>query len=192
LVESVEQAVTTILQDFDVLGDNVSLRDVSTWVERLRDEIELREEEGNNGLSPLLKFVIPPEGGETESTKTSTDSTTDDLAKYILDETYDLLESPQFAVTERQCLDTTFDQLQTKVVGKLFLLKDDVPLANVVTHLQKKAVSTFHKPPCPTDEMKGWNGLLGITEELLPAVPNDYISKLERLDDVMELADVCF
>lgn len=191
LAESVEQAVTEILQEWDVLGDNASLRDVSTWIELVRDKIEQRKE--NGGLSPLLKFVIPPEGDSAEDDETMNSAeTTDELAKYILDETYDLLESPKFANTERQCLDTTFAQLRTKVLGKLFLLEDHIPLATVVTHLQKTAVSTFHKPPSHREEMKSWGGVLGMMEEPLPSVPNDYMSKLERLDDVLELADVCF
>jgi len=195
LAGSVEQAVTEILQTWDVLGDSASLRDVSTWMECVRDKIEQRKVK-TGGVNPLLKFVIPPEGGEAaaghDETKNFTDAAEDELAKYILDETYDLLESPTYANAQRRCLDTTFDQLRTKVLGELFLEEDRLPLANVVTHLQKSAVMTFHKPPSHREEMKSWGGVLGMMEEPLPSVPNAYISKLERLEDVLELADVCF
>jgi peroxin-3 len=153
-----------------------------------------KEQGGNQIMSQLVKFVIPQEGDDdTSSSNNANEDTSDELAKYILDETYDLLESPSFANAERQCLDTTFDQLRMRVLGKLFLLEDRIPLANVVTHLQKNAVSTFHKPPSDhKEEMKSWGGILGMMEEPLPSVPNDYISKLERLEAVHELCDVCF
>ena len=186
LAESVGDAVNEILQQWDVFGDDVSLRDVSTWLERVRDKIEQRRLKDDD-VSPLIKFVIPPEG---EANISSDD--TDELARYILDETYDLLESPTFANAERQCLDTTFNQLQTMALGKLFLEEDCLPLANVVTHMQKTAVSTFHKPPSHKEEMQNWGGVFGMMEEPLPSVPNEYISRLERLDAVLELSDVCF
>ncbi|KAL7524878.1 hypothetical protein ACHAXR_001893, partial [Thalassiosira sp. AJA248-18] len=195
LAESVGKAVEEILQQWDVLGGvDASLRDVSTWVERVRDIIEQRQEK-EEVMSHLVKFVIPPEGGAAaaaDAETNETDATEDELAKYILDETYDLLESPTFNMAERQCLDTTFAQLRTRVFGKLFLLEDSIPLATVVTHLQKTAVSTFYKPPSHKEEMKNWGGVLGMMEEPLPSVPNDYISKLERLEAVVELSDVCF
>mmetsp|Transcript_44572 Transcript_44572/g.93539 ORF Transcript_44572/g.93539 Transcript_44572/m.93539 type:complete len:579 (-) Transcript_44572:165-1901(-) len=192
LAKVVERAVGEILEKWNVLGDAASLRDVSTWIDRVRDAIEQRGAK-TDGLSPLLKFVIPPEGESEEDGRTDESmETTDELARYILDETYDLLESPNFANTEQQCLDTTFDQMRTKVLGKLFLSEDRMPLATVVTHLQKTAVSTFHKPPSHRDEMKNWEGILGMMEEPLPSVPNDYLSKLERLEAVVNLADVCF
>ncbi|EJK51152.1 hypothetical protein THAOC_29702, partial [Thalassiosira oceanica] len=54
------------------------------------------------------------------------------------------------------------------------------------------AVATFHKPPSHKDEMKNWGGVLGMLDEPLPSVPNDYIPKLERLESVNELGGVCF
>ena len=194
LATSLGKEVEDILQKFDVLGDNATLADVSSWIEFIRDKMEHRnEKEGKNQImSQLVKFVIPQEGDVDASSNNADNEASDELAKYILDETYDLLESPSFANAEKQCLDTTFDQLRMKVLGRLFLMEDSVPLANVVTHLQKNAVSTFHKPPSHKEEMKSWGGILGMMEEPLPSVPNDYISKLERLEAVHELCDVCF
>ena len=194
LATSLGKEVEDILQKFDVLGDNATLADVSSWIECIRDKMEHRnEKEGENQImSQLVKFVIPQEGDVDASSNNADNEASDELAKYILDETYDLLESPSFVNAEKQCLDTTFDQLRMKVLGRLFLMEDSVPLANVVTHLQKNAVSTFHKPPSHKEEMKSWGGILGMMEEPLPSVPNDYISKLERLEAVHELCDVCF
>ena len=191
LAESVGKEANDILQKWDVLGDDVKLTDVNTWIESIRDKMEHQKDGGM--MSRLVEFVIPPEGDDADANSFNTNDTTDELAKYILDETYDLLESPAFAKAERQCLDTTFDHLRVKVLGKIYLMEDEIPLANVVTQLQKTAVSTFHKPPSHKEEMKSWGGILGMMEEPLPsAVPNDYISRLERLDTVQELSNVCF
>mmetsp|Transcript_30397 Transcript_30397/g.68093 ORF Transcript_30397/g.68093 Transcript_30397/m.68093 type:complete len:535 (-) Transcript_30397:70-1674(-) len=185
LAGSIRQKVQQVTSAHDVLRSDVRLKDTSYWIESIRNAIERRS--AADLLSPLLKFVIPQEDSETEQT-----TNVDELANYILDETYDLLESPTFARAERQCLDVTFDQLQTKVLGKLFLLDDEMPLATVVTNFQKSAVATFHKPPSHKDEMKNWGGVLGMLDEPLPSVPNDYIPKLERLESVNELGGVCF
>ena len=189
LAKSVRKEVEEILGKWDVLGDDATLRDVTLWIETIRDKMEQRNRKEME-MSQLVKFVIPPEGELDDSSHN--DTSDDELAKYILDETYDLLESPTFANAEHQCLDTTFEQLQMKVLVKWFLLEDRIPLANVVTQLQKTAVSTFHKPPSHKEEMKSWGGVLGMMEEPLPSVPNDYISRLERLNTVQELSDVCF
>jgi peroxin-3 len=122
--------------------------------------------------SALVKFVIGQES------KDSDDSTSDELARYILDETYDLLESPTFAIAERDCLDATFDQLYKSMQSTLFAGKDQqIPVVNVVTHMQKAAVLTFHKPLSHRNEESN---------------PNAYILNLERLDAVQELSNVCF
>ncbi|KAL9179523.1 hypothetical protein ACHAXT_008813 [Thalassiosira profunda] len=189
LAQSVTECVEEALQKWDVFGDEVTQNDVTSWIESVRNNMERRQQK-NGGLSPFVQFVIPPEGEASEMEGSA--DTSDELAKYILDETYDLLESPTFATAERQCLDATFDLLQQRVTGKLFLSNDRIPLANVVTHLQKAGVSTFHKPPSHKEEMQGWGGVLGMMEEPLPSVPNAYISKLERLGGVAELGDVCF
>ena len=203
LAKSVGDAVEEILQNWDVLsGDDATLNDVSSWLENVRDKIEKNRQDNKEGIySSLVQFIIPPEGEEkvdADADAANDATVNDELAKYILDETYDLLESPTFANAERQCLDTTCTQLRTKVLCQLFKMEEEdrsIPLATVVTHLQKVAVSTFHKPPPSQykEEMMSWGGVLGMMEEPLPSgVPNEYISKLERLDAVMELSDVCF
>ena len=178
--------------DINIASD----RDVSKWMDSIRDKIEQRREK-TRGPNSFLKFVIPPKreaGRGDDDANYSVDVSEDDIARYILDETYDLLESLTYTNAQRQCLDATFDQLRTSVLGNFFMSaeNDRMPLANVVTHLQKSAVATFYKPPSHREEMKSWGGVLGMMEEPLPLVPNAYISKLERLEDVLELVDICF
>ncbi|KAL7525975.1 hypothetical protein ACHAWF_001584 [Thalassiosira exigua] len=189
LAASLRRIAKGILSDWDVLGEDVSRNDVSTWIERARIEVERSSVKG--GISPFAGFVIPPEG---EASMGADDGVTDELAAHILDETYDLLESPTYAAAERRCLDATFAQLRTRVIDGLFPVEGEsrAPLARVVVHLQKAAVNTFHEPPSHGEEMKSWGGILGMMEEPLPSAPNEYIPKLEHLDAVLELGDVCF
>jgi peroxin-3 len=170
----VGKEVTRMLQVWDVLNDDVTIQDVSSWLQSIRAGIEHQRRRREEGVSSsaLVQFVIGQES------KDSDDSTTDELARYILDETYDLLESPTFAIAERDCLDATFDQLYKSMLSTLFAGKDQqIPVVNVVTHMQKAAVLTFHKPLSHRNEASN---------------PNAYIPNLERLDAVQELSNVCF
>jgi peroxin-3 len=174
IANAVGKEVTRILQDWDVLNDDVTIQDVSSWLQSVRAGIEHQRRQREEGVSScaLVQFVI---GHESED---SDDSTSDELARYILDETYDLLESPTFAIAERDCLDATFDQLNNSLLSTLFGVKDQqIPVVNVVTHMQKTAVLTFHKPLSHRNEASN---------------PNAYIPNLERLDAVQELSNVCF
>ena len=197
LVEAVTKTVDDVLQNWDVLGgDEVSLDDVSSWMKTVRDSIEKRQQKGN--ASALVQFIIP------DVTEQSSEESMDELARYILDETYDLLESPSYAHAERMCLNITFTHLRVEGYAKLFSsptinvrgqkeekgTEERKPLAKVITHLQKQAVATFYKPPSHQDEMKDWEGVFKMMEEPLPSAPNVYIPKF--FDAVSELSDICF
>lgn len=198
LVEAVANASGDVLQNWDVLGgDDVSLDDVSAWMEKMRDSIEKRQHKGNS--SALVQFIIP------DDVEQSSDESMGELARYILDETYDLLESPTYAHAERMCLNITFMSLREDGYTKLFPSptinnrRDDEgdggeeerkPLAKVITHLQKQTVTTFYKPPSHQEEMKDWEGVFRMMEEPLPSAPNVYIPKF--FDAVAELSDICF
>ncbi len=198
LVEAIANASSDVLQNWDVLGgDDVSLDDVSAWMEKMRDSIEKRQHEGNS--SALVQFIIP------DDVEQSRDESMDELARYILDETYDLLESPTYAHAERLCLNITFMSLREDGYAKLFPSptinnrreeqeedgeEERKPLAKVITHLQKQTVATFYKPPSHQEEMKDWEGVFGMMEEPLPSTPNVYIPKF--FDAVAELSDICF
>jgi len=198
LAEAVAKAADDVLQNFDVLrGDDVSLDDVSSWMEAVRDVIEKRQQKGNS--SALVQFIIPDEAEQ------SSEESMDELARYTLDETYDLLESPTYAHSERLCLDVTFAHLREDGYAKLFSSPTTIsdsekeeendgeerkPLAKVITHLQKPTVATFYKPPSHQEEMKEWEGVFRMMEEPLPSAPNVYIPKF--FDAVAELSDICF
>lgn len=197
LTEAVAKAADDVLHSFDVLrGDDVSLDDVSCWMEAVRDVMEKRQQKGN--ASALVQFIIPDDEVEQSS-----EESMDELARYILDETYDLLESPTYAHAERLCLDVTFAHLRDDGYAKLFSTQtisdreqeenndeERIPVAKVITHLQKQTVATFYKPPSHQEEMKDWEGVFRMIEEPLPSSPNVYIPKF--FDAVAELSDVCF
>ena len=207
LGEAVSVVVERAVQDWDVLGsvdnglskkkDCVSLNDILHWVEQIRDEIDRKTKNGMTGASTLARFIIPAEDNNQDGMVN--EEVTDELAKFILDETYDLLESPTFASSERSCLNTTFKHLCNDGYAKLLAPQHEngneaqtVPLAAAITHLQKTAVSTFYKPPSKKDEIESWGGVFGMMEEPLPSDANVYIPLLERLDAVLELGNVCF
>mmetsp|Transcript_22925 Transcript_22925/g.48134 ORF Transcript_22925/g.48134 Transcript_22925/m.48134 type:complete len:652 (-) Transcript_22925:64-2019(-) len=220
LAAEVANAVEMATRQYDVRGaiDNselalkadASFEDVASWIENTRDHIEHRQKQTKAMSSVLTKFVIPPEDQNEDCTQ---HDAMDELARHILDETFDLLESPIFTNAERSCLDATFTELRDDRYAKLFshssadngnssdgdhgdMKKEEEeerkPLANVVTHLQKSAVATFHRPPSHKEEMESWGGILGMMEEPLPSAPNSYLPILERLSSVLELGDVCF
>ena len=194
LTEVVGKSVDDTLQNWNVLGgDNVSLNDVSSWMETIRDVIERRQQKGGSS-SALIQFIIPD-----ETSSASSDESMDELARYILDETYDLLESPTFAHAERMCLDATFTHLNIGGYANLFSspkitntneMDELKPLAKVITYLQKQTVATFYKPPSHQEEMKDWEGIFGLMEEPLPSAPNVYIPKF--FDAVADLSKICF
>lgn len=208
LAAAVAKAVDDAMQNWDVLGgDDASLDDVSSWLETVRDVIEKRQEKsGNNSSSSatgaLVQYVIPDEMGQSND-----ESTMDDLARYILDETYDLLESPTYAHAERLCLDITFTNLREEGYANLFssptrrhnkhvneggdgAVVERKPLAKVITHLSKPTVATFYEAPSHKAEMEDWEGVFRMMEEPLPSAPNVYIPNLSHV--VTELSDICF
>ena len=206
LAEAVAKAVDDALQNWDVLGgDDASLDDVSSWMEMVRDVIEKRQQQkgcnnNNNSSSALVQFVIPDEEAEEEQSSDHDD----ELARYILDETYDLLESPTYANAERLCLDVTFTHLREEGYAKLFspvqinIKRGDddeeeeerIPLAKVITFLQKPTVATFYNAPSHKAEMEDWEGVFRMMEEPLPSAPNVYIPKFSHA--VTELSYICF
>ncbi|KAL3785267.1 hypothetical protein HJC23_002722 [Cyclotella cryptica] len=214
LAKAVSKVVDEVLKAWDVLGsvddgscgekkNSVTIHDVSSWINQIRDEIERPLKKGMSPSSALAQYIIPEEDEDIQN-ESHNEATEDELAKYILDETYDLLESPTFANAERKCLDATFSHLHDDGYAKLFsplsqnggaFTADDaetIPLANVVTHLQKVTVSTFYRPPSKKDEIESWGGVFGMMEEPLPSDANAFIPMLERLNAVLELGHVCF
>ena len=129
----------------------------------------------------------------------------DDLARSILDETWDLLESPVLEDALKECLNVTFDALRDWHWGVTFEMVGGAaapapptgapapspnvtrPLATVLTRLKGAARSFHHDAPPPqvsTDP--------AVPLSNPPVTQSPYCAVLERLPSVVELADVSF
>lgn len=185
LVKTVERAVGDVLADWDVTDPasmHTSREMVEEAVSKIRDAVE-----GRNGRRrsrrprSMIRFLLPPETGLEAPVP-------DELAQTILDETWDLMECPVLEDAQRDCLDITFDLMRDEGWGAIFTDSNSPrhassawttkPLANVITQL-KRASNSFYKAP----------GTLRLDAR---PVANLYVSAMERIPSVLELADVSF
>ena len=121
---------------------------VEEAVSKIRDAVE-----GRNGRRrsrrprSMIRFLLPPESGLDAPVP-------DELAQAILDETWDLMESPVLEDAQRDCLDITFDLMRDEGWGTIFVDSNSPqhassawttkPLASVITQL-KRASNSFYK-----------------------------------------------
>ncbi len=194
LVQTVRRAVSAVLSDISV-SDPSSLHMTRETFERIISDIR-NVLEGRGPSSPgqsrsrrnrplsLLRFLLPPEAG-LEAT------IPDELARTILDETWDLLESPVLEDAQRDCLGVTFELMRDHGWGNIFAADaydesqtrwTSKPLANVVIQLKNTSKSFFEQ------------GLSGGEFSVFGprSVVNAYLGAMEMLPSVLELADVSF
>jgi peroxin-3 len=165
LVRAVERAVEQCWSDCNVLDPAFLEMNIQT-IDRLLQKVRFQVESETN----LLSFLLSDQHSSESSNNVIADST----ATTILDETWDLLESPVFADAQRHCLDTTFTVLKEQHWGTIFGTDGTTlqPLATVLTKL-KKTSKTFYEPSS-----------LGST--------NSYVAVIQTLSSVVELCDVSF
>lgn len=185
LTHTVERAVTDMVADWDVLAPT-SLRMTRESVEEAISKIRAVVEGGRVGYRNghprnLMRFLMPP----SASLEVVIDY---EQARSILDETWDLIESPVFADAQYDSLTTTFDILREKYWGSLFepvseLSEDSQwttkPLATVITKMQKSSQS-FYEDAEP-DSVREFQIQV-----------NPYCAVLQTLPSVLELGDVSF
>lgn len=124
------------------------------------------------------------------------------VAQAILDETWDLLESPVLKDAQQDCLNATFDLMRQESWGQIFL--DDTtagvhhqegddamtttrPLAHILTQL-KKASSSFYATTVNNDN----NNDMATSVDVQPIIVNSYCQAMEQLPSVLEVGDVSF
>lgn len=179
LITAVERAVNDVLQGWDVLDPaslHMSRKEFDAGIQGVREVIEKgqhlsisRPANSHCKARCLLKYLMPP----TDSREVLID---DELARAILDETWDLLESPVFQDAQTDCLNATYNRLRDKEWGTVFQSDEGLvnrPLATILTKL-KVASNSFY----PDD----------MDETIKPM----YTKMMETLPTVLELADVCF
>ena len=161
----------------------------------------------SGGRSSLVRFVIEPDDEVQRnilSKDNVSDHNNDPLAKYILEETWDILESPAFEAAEKECLNVTFRNLAQGGWGGVFKVASDdngdcsdvlsmhLPLASVLTQM-KKVVNTFYTKPKSVDDSALYEWDISLVEERnLPSYSNVHLSLMDKLSAVKELGDVSF
>mmetsp|Transcript_26767 Transcript_26767/g.40486 ORF Transcript_26767/g.40486 Transcript_26767/m.40486 type:complete len:399 (-) Transcript_26767:50-1246(-) len=179
LVDSTMQAVDVALEDWDVTHPS----SINTTTEMLDEGIKevckkLEERGGRSCRRPMsiLRFLQPPQHGLDSSVN-------DDLANSILDETFDLIESPVFQDAQRDCHSSILKLMYEESWSKIFIdpqspnsSPQPKPLATVVTKLKRTSRSFF--------------GERSVNKQT-PRV-NLYVLTLERIPSVLELGDVSF
>jgi peroxin-3 len=223
LIDSVEHAAATALSDWDVLDASSLQFTADQFDEGLRRVRDLVVEvpptssaaDASGEARGLLRFVVPPTHDAAAATPSDL-AGSDELARSILDETWDLLESPVLEDALVACLNTTFDVMRDEHWGTVFedpstsytlsgtagmgmglgALRPahvHVPLATVLTKL-KNTTGSFYEGPRAAANANA-DGVEGATTSGPAAVlvgSGSYCSALERLSTVLELADVSF
>jgi hypothetical protein len=172
LVQTVRRSVSHVLGDWDV-SDPSSLNMTQDMLEQALQEIRnvvlygTSKRTSRRRPRSLLRFLLPPETIGAEESD-------DDLSQSILDETWDLLESPVLEDAQEECLNVTFDAMRDQGYSKLFDSEQTTtqPLAKVITQF-KQTSNTFYNHQETSSS-------------------NDYYSSLEKLPCVLELGDVSF
>ena len=172
LLSTVESAVADILGPWNVMDRsalNISRETLDDAITRIRQVVE-----GRKGRS-LMRFLMPPSANLDVPMN-------DALASSILDETWDLLESPVLMDAQKDCLNATFSHMKMAHWGNIFSGGADTPqraatpwttkpLAHVLTQLKTTTNSFYQK-----EENKN----------------NPYCSQMEMLPSLLELGDVSF
>lgn len=196
LIDSVERAVSVVLETWDV-SDPSSLNISREAFDQAINDIRAAEEKGrvsSRSRRPrsLLRFLMPP-------TETFNENVPDELARWILDETWDLLESPVLIDAQQDCLKATFDRMRDRYWGEIFESEEETadiprhaasrtvtrPLAYVITRLKHTSKSFFKSQQQPDE-----GSILGMATPRFAV--NSYCAEMEMLPSVLELADVSF
>jgi peroxin-3 len=176
LIQTVRRAVSRVFADWDV-GNPSSLHMPRDLLDKALTSVREEVLFGTSGRirgrpRSLLRFLLPPED--------TTDHLEQDnaLAHSILDETWDLLESPVLEDAQHDCLDTTFDLMRDSW-GALFVATETdseegtqvtQPLAKVIAQFKHTSNSFYSKD----------------------GTSPGYYASLEKLACVLELGDVSF
>ena len=203
-MQVVQEAVSQVFEKYDVTDPdtmNLSDEEFNGAIDAVRSIVEESVGVGSALRSALVRYIVQPE----DNISTSEDNGTDDaIAAHILEETWDILESPTFAAAERDVLDLTYGMLREGGWGGIFPptssmadLKMDVaqssqassvhggssatsrPLAQIVTQL-RRTTNTFYA------------GVDRGSETYEGQTPNVYLPAVDRLPTLLELGDVGF
>ncbi len=162
----------------EALG-NISLQEFEQGIHRIRKTFEARfVSEDDSSASSLVRYMF--------SFYTDTD---DDVLRFIVDETLDIIESPVFEIAKQEALDLSFNVLREIGYSNLFgdnaSKSTTIPLASIMTKLKTITNSTFYSAPEVKTEDE-WS--------IRPksSFPNIYLYHLSGIESMKELGDVSF
>ena len=217
LLQVVQEAVSQVFEKYDVTDPDTMNLSHEVFNGAI-DAVRLIVEDNNGGVgsalrSALVRYIVQPEDN------ISTDDVGDAVAAHILEETWDILESPTFAAAERDVLDLTYGMLREGGWGGIFPPTTSMadfkmnmpqtpqgssvhdgsssssrPLAQIVTEL-RRTTNTFYAGGgdrgSGTHEGHAGGGDRGSgTHE--GQLPNVYLPAVDRLPALLELGDVGF
>ena len=107
------------------------------------------------------------------------------LENNLIDETFDISESPLFEESLSDCLQSSFQLLDSQLRSHLFQDQDTIHLVHVFGKL-KKITNMFYETPQSRDDGQVW------WDDEQVSFPNMYIQDMDRLETLKELGDVSF
>ena len=192
LIGTVQRAVGKVMEEWDVFQPEyleVTPSMLRECLQRIRKELEPQKNMGPLPSSAhdrrsqprsLMRFLTAPsvrmeEPFESEPThpKSGDAVRSDPLASSILDETFDILESPVLEDAMHDCLDDTFNLLFLELENSAFTDGSAASLV-VIEKLARKVLTTFYTKQDPQ------------------AAANIYLESMDTLPSILELADVSF
>jgi peroxin-3 len=193
LLSTVEQAVDSVLGGWNVFDKaclHISREQFDCALVKIRGLIEgglrtdvSRTSGRSSRRESILRFLMPSSILEH--------SIQDDLARSILDETWDLVESPVFSDAQQECLNATFASMRDRFWGKIFDdngLSGTKPWAHVLTQLRTTSNSFFVE----NTQRKDYDSAHSHQSKTLDSPASIYCTMLETLPAVLELNDVSF
>jgi len=169
LLDTVRSAVARALEspDWDVSNPASALHmtheKLQATIDTIRRNVE-EEEESNSDLdqvqSLLQLFFVPAIHNATGASNNNANEPQSDAgvgisAKALLDESWDLLESPVVETAVTESLSRVFEMLRDQVWGPLFAQDADRPLAQVIAQLKDSTSGFYGKTPCPYYSLLG-------------------------------------
>ena len=174
LLDAVRSAVTRALEspDWDVSNPTSALHmtneKLQATIDTIRRNIEEDEESNPDPVQSLLqRFFVPALHNATGASNNNAKEPQSDAgvgisARALLDESWDLLESPVVETAVTESVSRVFEMLRDQVWAPLFAQDADRPLAQVIAQLKDSTSGFYGKTPCPYYSLLG--SLPSITE----------------------------
>lgn len=168
---------------------SVVAKSTEKWITIKQSNHELGEI-SNSDISVAIKAIRSIETDGTifdffTTSQQENQSQNNQFENSLIDETFDITESPVFEEALSDCLQTSFQLLDSQLQSHLFQDKDTIHLVHVFGKL-KKITNMFYETPQSRDDGQVW------WDDEQVTFPNMYIQDMDRLETLKELGDVSF